>query len=104
MHSLQPLRGAASFILFSNLVMTFVTFVFFFFRSPAVLQDTLVLGLLYSEAGQSLLNILGTGVDTVDKLVSLGRYFMYIIFLIKFFYACWFGYMKAIETKEICFA
>ncbi|KAJ7394471.1 hypothetical protein OS493_000282 [Desmophyllum pertusum] len=41
-------------------------------RTPAVLQDTLVLGLLYSEAGQSLLNILGTGVDTVDKLVSLG--------------------------------
>jgi len=39
-----------------------------------VLQDTLVLDLLYSEAGQSLLNILGTGVDTVDKLVSLGRY------------------------------
>ena len=43
-------------------------------RTPAVLQDTLVLDLLYSEAGQSLLNILGTGVDTVDKLVSLGRY------------------------------
>ncbi|XP_078374534.1 nucleoporin NUP188-like isoform X2 [Oculina patagonica] len=41
-------------------------------RSPAVLQDAIVLGLLYSEAGQSLLNILGTGVDTVDKLVSLG--------------------------------
>ena len=39
-----------------------------------MLQDTLVLDLLYSEAGQSLLNILGTGVDTVDKLVSLGRY------------------------------
>lgn len=47
---------------------------FFSCRSPVVLQDTLVLGLLYSEAGQSLLNILGTGVDTVDKLVSLGRY------------------------------
>lgn len=43
-------------------------------RTPVVLQDTLVLDLLYSEAGQSLLNILGTGVDTVDKLVSLGRY------------------------------
>jgi len=43
-------------------------------RTPAVLQDTLVLGLLHSEAGyQSLLNILGTGVDTVDRLVSLGR-------------------------------
>lgn len=41
-------------------------------RTPVVLQDTLVLDLLYSEAGQSLLNILGTGVDTVDKLVSLG--------------------------------
>ncbi|CAH3134960.1 unnamed protein product [Pocillopora meandrina] len=40
--------------------------------TPSVLQDTLVLGLLYSEAGQSLLNILGTGVDTVDKLVSVG--------------------------------
>ena len=39
-----------------------------------MLQDSLVLGLLYSEAGQSLLNILGTGVDTVDRLVSLGRY------------------------------
>lgn len=39
-----------------------------------MLQDTLVLDLLYSEAGQSLLNILGTGVDTVDKLVSLGRF------------------------------
>ena len=58
-----------------------------------MLQDTLVLGLLYSEAGQSLLNILGTGVDTVDKLVSLGRYYMYvvlsqknIVFLIKLFY------------------
>ena len=45
-----------------------------FSRTPAVLQDTLVLGLLHSEAGyQSLLNILGTGVDTVDRLVSLGR-------------------------------
>lgn len=43
-------------------------------RTPAVLQDALVLGLLHSEAGyQSLLNILGTGVDTVDRLVSLGR-------------------------------
>jgi len=41
-------------------------------RTPEVLQDTLVLDLLYSEAGQSLLNILGTGVDTIDKLVSLG--------------------------------
>jgi len=41
-------------------------------RTPVVLQDTLFLDLLYSEAGQSLLNILGTGVDTVDKLVSLG--------------------------------
>jgi len=41
-------------------------------RTPVVLQDILVLGLLYSEAGQSLLNILGTGVDTVDRLVSLG--------------------------------
>lgn len=53
-----------------------------FFRSPVVLQDTLVLGLLHSEAGQSLLNILGTGVDTVDKLVSLGRYYMYMYFVL----------------------
>lgn len=48
-----------------------------------MLQDTLVLGLLFSEAGQSLLNILGTGVDTVDKLVSVGRYsLLNVIFLV----------------------
>lgn len=57
-------------------------------RTPAVLQDTLVLGLLRSEAGyQSLLNILGTGVDTVDRLVSLGSssggYALTLVELIK---------------------
>ncbi|XP_067051394.1 nucleoporin NUP188-like isoform X1 [Acropora muricata] len=41
-------------------------------RTPTVLQDSLVPCLLFTEAGQSLLNILGTGVDTVDRLVSLG--------------------------------
>ncbi|XP_068699835.1 nucleoporin NUP188-like isoform X3 [Montipora foliosa] len=41
-------------------------------RTPTVLQDSLIPCLLYTEAGQSLLNILGTGVDTVDRLVSLG--------------------------------
>jgi len=55
---------------------------FFFLscRTPEVLQDTLVLDLLYSEAGQSLLNILGTGVDTIDKLVSLGRFEAFLDF------------------------
>ncbi|XP_022809524.1 nucleoporin NUP188 homolog isoform X2 [Stylophora pistillata] len=56
-------------------------------RTPSVLQDTLVLGLLFSEAGQSLLNILGTGVDTVDKLVSVGSstggYALALVELIK---------------------
>ena len=47
-----------------------------------MLQDTLVLDLLYSEAGQSLLNILGTGVDTVDKLVSLGRFEAFLDFIV----------------------
>ena len=55
-----------------------------------MLQDTLVLDLLYSEAGQSLLNILGTGVDTVDKLVSLGRFEAFLDFIVAshrgFFY------------------
>ena len=41
-------------------------------RSAMVVQEILIQGLLYTEAGQSLLNILGTGVDTVDKLISLG--------------------------------
>lgn len=65
-----------------NLVIAVCCHVFFLScRTPVVLQDTLVLDLLYSEAGQSLLNILGTGVDTVDKLVSFGRYEQKMAFL-----------------------
>lgn len=79
MYSPQPLWGPGSHI-FPFCWWNLVTFSFF--RSPVVLQDTLVLGLLHSEAGQSLLNILGTGVDTVDKLVSLGRYYMYMYFVL----------------------
>ena len=56
----------------------FSFFIFFLpdLRTPTVLQDSLVPCLLFTEAGQSLLNILGTGVDTVDRLVSLGRYLL----------------------------
>ncbi|XP_015771074.1 PREDICTED: nucleoporin NUP188 homolog [Acropora digitifera] len=56
-------------------------------RTPTVLQDSLVPCLLFTEAGQSLLNILGTGVDTVDRLVSLGSstggYALTLVELIK---------------------
>ncbi|EDO41831.1 predicted protein [Nematostella vectensis] len=41
-------------------------------RSASVLPDVLSHALLQSSAGQPLLNILCTGVDTVDRLISLG--------------------------------
>lgn len=74
-------------------------------RTPEVLQDTLVLDLLYSEAGQSLLNILGTGVDTIDKLVSLGRFEACLDFFFGFTYSvaafCMFLIQKAVSKANM---
>lgn len=71
-----------------------------------MLQDAIVLGLLYSEAGQSLLNILGTGVDTVDKLVSLGRYYSCVLFSaenISIHFIVLVGYIRDVEDYRSLF-